>query len=178
MASHQKYAQLQDIQFFKDQTAAGGSGVPRVPRGMDGPHSVRFGRHAVAGQQLWRQRVIQLGHIFQRQLGAAGQAGGGQPFGASVNRQQGCRSNLGFGAHKRVQDFPPGHHAANAALEIIFGSRFQLFRRIGRVEPGKRQHSRIVPCQHMGEHPPAFNAPVRVPLQHRCLYTAVHIKRR
>ena len=106
------------------------------------------------------------------------QAGGGQPFGASVNRQQGRRSNLGFGAHKRVQDFPPGHHAANAALEIIFGSRFQLFRRIGRVEPRKRQHSRIVPCQHMGEHPPAFNAPVRVPLQHRCLYTAVHIKRR
>ena len=158
--------------------AAGGSGVRRVPRGMDGPHSVRFGRHAVAGQQLWRQRVIQLGHIFQRQLGAAGQAGGGQPFGASVNRQQGRRSNLGFGAHKRVQDFPPGHHAANTALEIIFGSRFQLFRRIGRVEPGKRQHSRIVPCQHMGEHPPAFNAPVRVPLQHRCLYAAVHIKRR
>ncbi len=79
MAPHQKYAQLQDIQFFKDQTAAGGSGVRRIRRGMDGPHSVRFGWHAVAGQQLWRQRVIQLGHIFQRQLGAAGQAGGGQP---------------------------------------------------------------------------------------------------
>ena len=177
MASHQKDPQLQDIQFFKDQTAAGSGSICRVPRGMDGPHSVRFGRHAVAGQQLWRQRVIQLGHIFQRQLGTAGQAGGGQPFGAAVNRQQGRRSNLGFGAHKRVQDFPPGHHAANAALEIIFGSRFQLFRRIGRVEPGKRQHPCIVPRQHMGEHPPTFNAAVRVPLQHRCLYAAVHIKR-
>jgi len=107
MAPHQKYAQLQDIQFFKDQTAAGSGSICRVPRGMDGPHSVRFGRHAVAGQQLWRQRVIQLGHIFQRQLGAAGQAGGGQPFGASVNRQQGRRSNLGFGAHSGA-GFPAG----------------------------------------------------------------------
>ena len=178
MAAQQEDAQLQDVQFLKNQAAARGGRLGGIVRGVDGPHRFGLARHAIFCEQLGRQRVGQIGGCLQRRRHAAGNAAGGQPLGGCIDRQQRAGRDLCLGPHKRVQHLTPGQHAADPALEIIGLAGAQVLRRIGSVEPGKRQRTGIISRQHAGQYTAALDAAVAFALQHGGFYTAVDVKRR
>ena len=167
VAAQQKDANLQQVQFLKDQAAAGGGQVGGVARGVHGAHGLRLARHAVARQQRGGQRVGQFVHIGQRRLRAVGVAGGGQALGARVDRHKGAGGHLGLGAHQRVQQLAVGQRAADAPLKKVALADDEFFGRVGRIEPRERQHAGIVGRQHAVQQPPALDAAGRFLLQHR-----------
>ena len=146
-----------------------------IPRRMNGAHGLRLGGHFITRQQFRRQRVLKLVHIGQRRPGAGRLPGRGQALGAVVDRHKGAFGHLGLGTYQRMQQFPMGHIAADAPLEVIGLPGDEFFRRVGGVEPGQRQHAGIIRRQHAGKHPPALDAPGRFLLQHRGPDAAVHI---
>ena len=177
VAAQQKDADLEHVQLFKDQAAARPGQVLGALRGVDTAHGLGLGGHAVAGQQLRRQRVGQLVHVLQRRVGAGGLPRGGQALGAGVDGHKGAGSHLRLGAHQRVQQFTAGHGAADAALEVVGLADDEFIGHVGRVEPGQPQHAGVIRGQHPHQRPPAFDAADRFFLQHGGADTAVHVVR-
>ena len=175
MAAQQKDADLQQVQFFKDQAATACGQIRLVAGRMDRPHRLGLVGHPVTGQQFRRQRVLQLPHVGQCRLGTAGLPGCRQALGSMVDRHEGTGRHLGFGAHQRVQQFPVGQRTADPSFKIIGFAHDQLVRRVGGVEPGQRQHAGIIGGQRPAKHPSALDAPGRLLLQHGGLDAAVHI---
>ena len=171
----QEDAQLQNIQFLKNQAAAGGGRVLGAFGGVDGADGRRAGGHAVFGQQKSRQRVGQVIGSVQRGGGRTGDAPAGQPLGAGIDRHQRGGGHVGLGADGGVQNFPPGQAAAHAALEIIALADLQVLGHIGGVEPGERQRAGIVGGQHPGQHPAALDTAGRFLLQNLGPDAAVHV---
>ena len=177
VAAQQKDADLEHVQLFKDQAAARPGQVLGALRGVDTAHGLGLGGHAVAGQQLRRQRVGQLVHVLQRRVGAGGLPCGGQALGAGVDGHKRAGSHLRLGAHQRVQQFTAGHGAADAALEVVGLADDEFIGHVGRVEPGQPQYAGVIRGQHPHQRPPALDAADRFFLQHGGADTAVHVVR-
>ena len=144
-------------------------------RSVDAAHGLGLGGHAVAGQQLRRQRVGQLVHVLQRRVGAGGLPRGGQALGAGVDGHKGAGSHLRLGAHQWVQQFTAGHGAADAALEVVCLADDEFIGHVGRVEPGQPQYAGVIRGQHPHQRPPALDAADRFFLQHGRAHTAVGV---
>ena len=111
-------------------------------------------------------------------MGTAGVAAGGQTVGAGIDRHKRAVSDLGLGAHQRVQQLAAGQRPADAALKVVGLPHFQLVRRVGRIEPRQRQNAGVVRRQHPVHDPPALDAPGGLLLQHGSADAAFHVIRR